>query len=644
MGLDYELSRVTKSVPATPRPLVSKPGGSVSEAGGTSARQASPPVSPGTGSVSVDSRWAGLRKDWVLWFALGCFGLIVAPYFLPILNPDQLQRWGWYYARIPIAALTLLAVSVSVSSVRGTQERRFWQRIRWAFLAVLGARLAELALTMLPLMILNTVAYLAFYGALFLAVDASRGDVDARPSSRLHHLHLAGVFVLALASVLYFEGLPWLVFSGQEWLWWPSMFLYAALDVVLCYAFLRVRTGHRDPRWRRILAGMALVCGLYAIVDMTDAIFFVSTVPEMEFSPFLDLAWFAGDLAFICVARVHLADTDSESVISGTAPDQPPVQLALIVGSLAMPLVHLALYAQGVLDPGLRNAREAVLIGFLLLSGLVLLLYTRAFEQEKARTKLAAIRRAGELRRQELLQRLEMEKVVRVGQRRFLADAGHEIRTPLTVLRGDLEVALLQVRQPHEYEAVLNRAVEDLRSVSTLAQDLIELARNDTLGPVPSLTSVDISTLMHEVAERFETSARATGGKIELTLTPDLCVDADATLLARAVGNLVDNALKYGPDGQTVVLRSVLTPDGRVELLVSDEGRGLEASDVGQWFERFYRGDQRRTQVQGFGLGLSIALAIMERFGGGASARIGQGGVTEVVLWLPEGRQEENPP
>ncbi len=223
-------------------------------------------------------------------------------------------------------------------------------------------------------------------------------------------------------------------------------------------------------------------------------------------------------------------------------------------------------------------------------------------------------------------------------QRRFLADAGHEIKTPLTILRGDVEVALRRDRSPEEYQAVLGQTLEDLKGVSSLAEDLITLARSDSGGLEPRPTELPVQRLLTRVADRYAGVARQAGIDLVVQGGDGLVVLGDSGLLERALNNLVDNAIKYGRGGAQVTV-SADAADGCVRIAVADEGPGISGEERPRLFERFYRGETGRRAARGSGLGLAIVSAIVDVHGGSIEfdSELGRG--TTVCLVLPEARE-----
>lgn len=221
-------------------------------------------------------------------------------------------------------------------------------------------------------------------------------------------------------------------------------------------------------------------------------------------------------------------------------------------------------------------------------------------------------------------------------QRRFIADAGHAIKTPITILRGDVDVALRRARSADEYMAVLRQAREDLREVSVLAEDLITLARSDSGALEVAREVVDVDSLFSRVMRKFDGAARRAGTKLERETPTGLTVIADPELLERALSNVVDNAIRYAGNAGPIRLAAAPAPDGCVALRVTDHGPGVPLAERARVFDRFYRGDP--TRERGSGLGLAIVKAIMESLGGQVTLEAAPTGGTTVTLVCERGR------
>jgi signal transduction histidine kinase len=212
-------------------------------------------------------------------------------------------------------------------------------------------------------------------------------------------------------------------------------------------------------------------------------------------------------------------------------------------------------------------------------------------------------------------------------ERRFVADASHELRTPVAVIKTELEGALRAGGHDPQVREALVAAVEECDGLAQLAEDLLIVARSGD-GELP-VRSVD--ALLAGVEQRFGDRAKERGRSIRVEGTAGLQVEADELRMRQALGNLVDNALRYGAG--EIVLRARNSQPG-VTLEVSDAGQGFGHDIADRAFERFARGDGARTRG-GAGLGLSIVRAIAEAHGGRAELVPGEGAT--VRIWLPGG-------
>ena len=211
-------------------------------------------------------------------------------------------------------------------------------------------------------------------------------------------------------------------------------------------------------------------------------------------------------------------------------------------------------------------------------------------------------------------------------ERRFVDDASHELRTPLALLKAELEIALRQPRSHAELEDALRSAADETDRLTRLAEDLLLVARADG-GALPiRLERISARKLLEDVAARFEVR-----GAISVADGPELALDADATRLEQALGNLVDNALLHG-EGR-VVLSAKAVGDS-VELHVADDGPGFPPGFVDRAFDRFSRADEARGHG-GTGLGLAIVELIARAHGGSASVAARRGGGADAWITLP---------
>ena len=228
-----------------------------------------------------------------------------------------------------------------------------------------------------------------------------------------------------------------------------------------------------------------------------------------------------------------------------------------------------------------------------------------------------------------LLQRVERGSAM---ERRFAADAAHELRTPLAVLRTGIEVVLRRDRTAAEYEQALNTALRDTTAVCALADDLLALSRFDHESSL-SDDSIDLGELTEEVIDTLEPLMATKHLRIETSLTSTAKVQGNRDHLRRVVTNLLDNALKFTPEAGRIGV-ALESSNGRVKLRVVDSGPGLDEKDLPLVFERFFSGRSGRIE-SGKGLGLSLCREIVELHGGEISASNQPCGGAEFVVVLP---------
>ena len=234
--------------------------------------------------------------------------------------------------------------------------------------------------------------------------------------------------------------------------------------------------------------------------------------------------------------------------------------------------------------------------------------------------------------------------------RRFTADASHELKTPLTVLRAGVERAVTTPNLPQETLVTLEETLQEIKRMSELVDALLMLARADEGIASLHREPVDLRGIVTEVQETGELLAEEAGVTMEVaTPAEPVIVSVDASRIRQLILNLVTNAVKYTPAGGSV--RMQLGPaNGRVALSVADTGIGIAPGDLPHIFDRFWRADSARTRTgerPGAGLGLAICKWIAEAHGGQIDvvSRPGRGTTFTVVLpWTPSSSPPSPPP
>ncbi len=212
-------------------------------------------------------------------------------------------------------------------------------------------------------------------------------------------------------------------------------------------------------------------------------------------------------------------------------------------------------------------------------------------------------------------------------QRRFVADASHELKTPLSVILANSQILARDGRIPGDDVRWVQSTVDEAQHMKNLVSDLLELAKaeegRDGIGSALSMEDIDLSNLVESAVLEFDPVAFERGCSIEASIEPDLRVKGDPEWLERLAKILLDNACKYARPQSTV--RVGLRRSSRhVQLSVNNQGTPIAREDLPHIFERFYRSERARSRTNGdeggFGLGLAIAKGVAEACGGGISA------------------------
>lgn len=212
-------------------------------------------------------------------------------------------------------------------------------------------------------------------------------------------------------------------------------------------------------------------------------------------------------------------------------------------------------------------------------------------------------------------------------QKRFITDAGHDIKTPITIIGADAELLEMEIGE--------NEWLSDIRKQSTrlasLTKDLIYLARMEEMENIPHV-DFPISDLVEEVISSFSSLAKTKKMSIDSRITPALFYHGEEEAIRKLVTILIDNAIKYSPENESVTISLKRLPKGIV-LKVINPAPDLTEESIANMFDRFYRLDSARSTSEGFGIGLSVAYAIVSSHKGKITAqKQNRSLVIEVVL------------
>ncbi len=217
-------------------------------------------------------------------------------------------------------------------------------------------------------------------------------------------------------------------------------------------------------------------------------------------------------------------------------------------------------------------------------------------------------------------------------QKQFIQDASHEIKTPLTVLRGEIDIALKKDRPVSEYQAILKSAREETDTMSAIIERLLLLAKLGSQRHATHPKSFSLAELIDEVCRELKILAELKAIGIQIKSLQPVVISADPSQVKVMLVNLIENAIKYNvPQGHIII--EIFNSDTQKGVSITDTGIGMSGDDLSHIFDRFYRADKSR-HTQGFGLGLSIAKAIAVANGARIDVKsvLGQGSTFTILF------------
>lgn len=268
------------------------------------------------------------------------------------------------------------------------------------------------------------------------------------------------------------------------------------------------------------------------------------------------------------------------------------------------------------LGPTIISDMEMVRIQNLLTIISVIILTTVLFGYIIARITLAPARNALE------------------AQKQFIGNIAHELRTPLSVIKTNTEVALLDDHVKGDLKETLLSNVEELDRISEIINNLLSLSALVKPERI-EFSTVDLSAITTDVIQKFAALAKRGEHQVTLRKSPDAQVWGNTTALQQIIGNLIKNALSYTPRGGHIRVTVEPAPGNNVEVIVQDSGVGISRKDLFRIFEPFYRGDPSRTKSSGgTGLGLAIVSELIKMHQGKITIRsaVGRGTTVSVVF------------
>jgi len=231
-------------------------------------------------------------------------------------------------------------------------------------------------------------------------------------------------------------------------------------------------------------------------------------------------------------------------------------------------------------------------------------------------------------------QMLDRIQTLVTGIKEMTDNIAHDLKSPITRIRGEAELTLSGSGAREDYEAMAASAIEECDRLIEMINTMLFISRTEAGVTRPELAEMDIAALVRDACRLFQAPAEEKGIALDSRGPERLALSGDIRLVQRMVGNLLDNAIKYTCANGRVDLAVRSAAGGRVEIEVRDTGPGIAAADLPHVFERFYRGDPSRSQT-GAGLGLSFARAVARAHGGDITAASSPGGGSTFTVTLP---------
>ena len=218
-------------------------------------------------------------------------------------------------------------------------------------------------------------------------------------------------------------------------------------------------------------------------------------------------------------------------------------------------------------------------------------------------------------------------------QKRLFEDLSHDLKTPLTIIKGEFEVVLKKIRSQEEYESILRSSLEEVNKIIALADNLLMLASFEAQNIIPARTELDLNLLIQGTVNRIRKLSDEKSVELSLAQDDGIILMGDERHLKQMFLNLLDNAVKYTPARGRVAV-SVRKTNTEALIKIEDTGLGIAENKIGHIFDRFYRVDSSRTE-QGFGLGLSIVKSVVDSHNGKIEVTSSPGRGTAFTITLP---------
>jgi signal transduction histidine kinase len=213
----------------------------------------------------------------------------------------------------------------------------------------------------------------------------------------------------------------------------------------------------------------------------------------------------------------------------------------------------------------------------------------------------------------------------------FSISASHELKTPLTILRGEIEIALKSTKTPEQYREVLKSNYEETLRLINIVDKMFFISRAENTQVKLNKTKISLYDFLDEIIKRSESLGKEKNVQIILKCEKDIEIEIDTTLMKQAIVNLIENAVKYGEENEPIYVEAEILKNNSAKISVINKGEGISEENLEKIFERFYRSKTSKT-AGGIGLGLSIVKSIVNWHNGEITVKSKQGDQTEFSI------------
>ena len=218
----------------------------------------------------------------------------------------------------------------------------------------------------------------------------------------------------------------------------------------------------------------------------------------------------------------------------------------------------------------------------------------------------------------------------------FSISAAHELKTPLTILRGEIEITLKSEKTPQQYIEVLKSNYEETIRMIKIVDNLFFISKSDNAMININYHEIELNSFLNSIVKSLGILGQDKNMSLVLEKSPNLIIQIDVNLMKQALSNIIDNAFKFG-DENTDVIISVKDLDEKIKISVSNTGEKIPSEEVEKIFDRFYRADKSRTRkTGGVGLGLSVVKSIVSLHKGTVEVQSKENSLTTISVFLPK--------